>query len=507
MDTHRIEELISECDQQVSHEMYLVASGQKGTPNTADVYATFAPVFTDENIRRIQGALHTPGTGKRERTRLSRILFSLISFYVEAAVAPLRDALESRKQTLIVSTPDGPVPYLRASEKTDAISDPRLRRAVWQAQGDTALTELAPTALRLWQERQRVARGLGYRSYAAMFAQLKGINLKRLAHDTELVLAATEAPHRAAMAAALRTHAGIPIQEATSADFRYVLRQISLRTQLGAVDAMAALRATVAGLGLDLNAVPGLVYDLEDRPAKRERAAIFPIDPPRHQIISCRPQAGSDLEYVRAMLHETGHGMHFAYTHPELSPIIRRFPDSVVAETMAYLLEGLVREPAWLEAVLGLHASRAMEVVAVQRLRARYMVRQMAGLCRYLLVLDHDTSEQAAVAFERILSEASSVRLHAGSYAIGPDPELYGVGYFYADMVTAQVAQSLRTAFGTRWWTSPACGRRLRRVWQHCSAGSPADLVRAFGHQFISPASLFRRLADEGVDGTASCVG
>lgn len=99
------------------------------------------------------------------------------------------------------------------------------------------------------------------------------------------------------------------------------------------------------------------------------------------------------------------------------------------------------------------------------------------------------------------------MRLHAGSYAIGPDPELYGVGYFYADMVTAQVTQSLRTAFGTHWWTSPACGRRLRRVWQHCSAGSPADLVRAFGHQFISPASLFRRLADEGVDGTASCVG
>ena len=144
---------------------------------------------------------------------------------------------------------------------------------------------------------------------------------------------------------------------------------------------------------------------------------------------------------------------------------------------------------------------------AVQRLRRYYLVRQTAGLCRYLLALDRDTSTRAAATYQQILSGATLVQMHPGGYAISPDPELYGVGYFYADVVTAQVTQSLRAAYGVQWWTSPACGQRLQQVWQHCSVGSPADLVRAFGHRYISLASLLRQLVDDGMDGAAFRVG
>ena len=222
MDIDEIEALSSDCDEEVSREAYLVASGQQAVANTAAIYAKYDNLFTLENIRRVQQALTTHGMRgiRRERTRLARIALLLISIYVEARVAPLRDTLETRKHSLSVPTPDGPVPYLRAGELAASHPDPATRRAVWQVHGDTTLAELAPTALQLWQARQQVARELGYRSYAAMFARLKGIDLRQLAHDTELVLAATEAPHRAAMATALRTYAGVPLQEATSADFR-----------------------------------------------------------------------------------------------------------------------------------------------------------------------------------------------------------------------------------------------------------------------------------------------
>ena len=509
MSIDTIEYSLDRLDAEITQELYLIASGQKSESNTADTYACYASLFTVENIRHVQAAMTAPRDGmtKWERTRLARMALSLISGYVEAAVAPLRDTLEGQIRALEIPMPDGPVPYVRVSEKTDAITDPAQRRAAWKAAGDAVLSSLAPAGLQLWQARQRVARELGYRSYATMFARLKGINLNQLAHDTELVLAATEAPHRAALASALRTYAGVPIQEATTTDFRHVLRQVSAHTQVEGIDMMSAVRTTLAGMGIDLDGVSGLVYDLEDRPLKLERAAIYMINPPRHQIINCRPNAGSGLESLRTLLHETGHGLHFAHTDPDLPAAIRRNPDPIIMETMAYLLDGLLQEPAWLQEVLGLDAGRVRDILAVQRLRRYYLVRQTAGLCRYLLALDRDTSTRAAATYQQILSGATLVQMHPGGYAISPDPELYGVGYFYADVVTAQVTQSLRAAYGVQWWTSPACGQRLQQVWQHCSVGSPADLVRAFGHRYISLASLLRQLVDDGMDGAAFRVG
>src|SRR3954447_20006180 len=73
---------------------------------------------------------------------------------------------------------------------------------------------------------------------------------------------------------------------------------------------------TVRGLGFDLEAIPNIRLDLEDRPQKSPRACVIPVDPPEVVHLITRAQGGlSDYE---AFLHEAGHALHYAGCDPRL---------------------------------------------------------------------------------------------------------------------------------------------------------------------------------------------
>ena len=99
--------------------------------------------------------------------------------------------------------------------------------------------------------------------------------------------------------------------------------------------------ATLARLGFDLAAEPGIRTDLDDRPQKSPRACVIPSDPPRLVHLITRAQGG--LHDYEAFLHEAGHALHYAGCDPALPLAFRRLSrDHALTEIYSFLLDSIV---------------------------------------------------------------------------------------------------------------------------------------------------------------------
>ena len=104
--------------------------------------------------------------------------------------------------------------------------------------------------------------------------------------------------------------------------------------------------ATLARLGFDLAAEPGIRTDLDDRPQKSPRACVIPSDPPRLVHLITRAQGG--LHDYEAFLHEAGHALHYAGCDPALPLAFRRLSrDHALTEIYSFLLDSISGEAGW----------------------------------------------------------------------------------------------------------------------------------------------------------------
>ena len=104
--------------------------------------------------------------------------------------------------------------------------------------------------------------------------------------------------------------------------------------------------ATLARLGFDLEAEPGIRTDLDDRPQKSPRACVIPSDPPRLVHLITRAQGG--LHDYEAFLHEAGHALHYAGCDPTLPLSFRRLSrDHALTEIYSFLLDSISGEAGW----------------------------------------------------------------------------------------------------------------------------------------------------------------
>ena len=120
----------------------------------------------------------------------------------------------------------------------------------------------------------------------------------------------------------------------------------------------AALRGTLSGLGIDLDAQ-------RQRPPRRRRASdqsprafCAPIEIPDKVMLVIQPQGGPDDWY--ALFHEAGHAEHFAFTDPNLKMEEKRLGDNAVTEGWAMLFDHLIDDRAWLSSMLELPAARRL---------------------------------------------------------------------------------------------------------------------------------------------------
>src|SRR5205814_8347386 len=110
----------------------------------------------------------------------------------------------------------------------------------------------------------------------------------------------------------------------------------------------------------DMNAIPNIRLDLEDRPQKSPRACVIPSNPPDVVHLITRAQGG--LSDYQAFLHEAGHALHYASVDPRLPYTFRSVSrDHALTEIYSYIFEAVTREPGWHAQYFGLSDAEAAE--------------------------------------------------------------------------------------------------------------------------------------------------
>ena len=225
---------------------------------------------------------------------------------------------------------------------------------------------------------------------------------------------------------------------------------------------LAALEATLEGLGIDLRAQQNIHLDVEDRPLKTPRAFCSPIEVPGRVMLVIKPMGGPDDWH--ALFHEAGHAEHFAHTSPSLSMEARRLGDNAVTEGWAMLLEYLVDDPAWHARRLDM--PRADEFAAEGAAVLLYVVRRYCAKLLYELELHAmDDVTAARARYTELLGDAVRIEPMDANYLTDVDAGFYATSYLRAWAFEAQLRAYLRERFDTDWFTKREAGSLLRELW------------------------------------------
>src|SRR5262249_49984706 len=150
-----------------------------------------------------------------------------------------------------------------------------------------------------------------------------------------------------------------------------------------------ALRRTLAGLGIDLDAQQNVTLDTESRPTKSPRAFCSTPRVPA-EIYLVMPPIGGREDYA-ALFHEAGHAEHYGCTDASLAFEFRHLGANAVTESFAFLLEGLTANSAWLGAFLA--ADGAEAAVAHARAARLMMLRRYSAKIAYEVELHGPDAE------------------------------------------------------------------------------------------------------------------
>ena len=221
---------------------------------------------------------------------------------------------------------------------------------------------------------------------------------------------------------------------------------------------------TLRALGFDLEAIPNIRLDLEDRPQKIPRACVIAADPPEVVHLITRAQGG--LADYQAFLHEAGHALHYAGCDPRLPWTFRALSrDHALTEIYSYIVEAVTREPGWHALHFGSRDARRRRTP-----RRRSSSRRSSTAATPRSSASSSASGRASPtergARRRLRGRCSPTRPGSATtrarYLSDMDAGFYSADYLRAWIRSAQLRTHLGGEVGEDWWRSAETGEILR---------------------------------------------
>src|SRR4051794_6258111 len=452
--------------EELMREHYLHFSGQKDEFEIEPIYERHAELYSREAVDGLRGS------GNRE----------LLMFAVQGLMGQETKAEEAevaRREAALELEVDGErIPFRQSPVVQANEPDPERRAAIEQARLDVTERELTPLALEMHERTAGIAKELGWSSMLDLCEELSGIDLAALEQQTEALLADTEAGYEPSVEPELERHLSMSFADVRRCDLPALFRAPELDAAFPPERALPALRQTLAGIGIDIDAQRNVIVDAELRPTKTPRAFCAPVRVPGEVYLMISPQGGRDD--TQTLLHEAGHTEHFAHVTPGL-PFERRFlGDNSFTEAFAFLFQYLAEEPAWLEEVLGVDAAplagyaKAVKLIFLRRYSAKL------GYERRLHAPGADLAEMPDE-YARRLSAAVHVDWPRESWIADVDPFFYAACYIRAWATERALRAHLVDQFGERWFTEPAAGDVLKRIWSKGQRALAEELLEELG--------------------------
>ncbi len=467
---------------------YLNWSGQRDEMVLEPIYARHPDLFT----RKTVDGLRRAAEGEDDQARQARLLHAFaLQSHLDAETAELTEQIETAEAQAIVVWRGERLPYRAIPIRVAEISDRGERNGLNAAYLE-AVEQINPLREERLARRHQLADDLGYASYLELATAIRGFDPEALAIELQAFLAESETVYFAALR---RYLALIDIEQgdASHADLSYLLRGASWDAWFDSRRTVPVLRATLAGLGIDLATQKNVALDLEPRPHKTPRAFCAAIRVPDDVRLSIQPRGGWDD--FGSMLHEAGHLEHYAHVDADLPAAYRLLGDPTVTEGYAALLEMLLVEPAWLAEHTSLTEDLVLgfgDFTAFWRL---YMARRYVAKLLYELRL-HAGGETALnrAYYAGLLSLITGVGYPEAQYVADLDDHLYAAAYLRSWLFEASLSGALRQRHGEAWWRDPAAGETLRRAWSRGQEWNAEDVIAHLGYDRLDWRPVLRQI-------------
>jgi hypothetical protein len=492
---HEYEDAYEAYHAEAAEEYRAVRVGEKETSERAAIVARHADLFTREQLDVLRG-VEGETADSDERERLHRLRRTCETGIVDTELAAREDELENGLLAARL-TFDGEELPLRSAEAQLAVLPDYARRE--------ELGDLVQTLDATFNERRRellVARDdlegeLSGDDAVARNEAEKQISLR----DLEGVLRRA-ADASAAEFARLRERwferllgperSALP----ASAHLRWLRRLSPLESTYSKARSVEVCVETVRALGFDLEAIPNIRLDLEDRPQKSPRACVIAANPPEIVHLITRAQGGlSDYE---SFLHEAGHALHYAGCDARLPWTFRALSrDHALTEIYSYTLDSIAGEPGWHAAHFGLSDEGAVENAQATAFLDSLLFRRYAAKLRYELGFWNAFPEERGSSprdYGALLTKATGLGYDERGHLSDMDAGFYSADYLRAWIRSAQLRAHLRREVGGDWWRSTGTGEILRGLFAEGTRPSSEDIARRLGFDPLDTGPLVAEL-------------
>ena len=444
-------------------EQYLFLSGQKPGLEIAPIYDRYGDLFTLDSIAALRRVLEdTPEHFATERVGIRRLLLFASEQFLEFSAKELTEQVSAYEAGTRIDVVGRVMTFQQAAVSLRTEPDRQSRRAIFRARAGAieASNDLRSERLATLHA---AARKIGYGSYTGIYEDLWGLDYRALATEACSLLSETEETYRANLDVALRRSLDLRLDEAERADALYFLHLTPYDEYFPADSLLGVCKATLTGLGIDIEGQKNIEFDSEARPHKTARAFCMPISVPEEIKLVIHPMGGQ-ADY-QTLLHEAGHAEHYAWTSHKLPAEFKYTGDYALTECYAFLFNHLISNSGWLGEMLGFGdcGDFSRQVMLTRLLQARRYVAKLNYECELHAAGD---LEQAPRRYAELQMRATGFEAEPGEFLFDLDDSFYSANYVRAWAFEVILRDHLMTRFGSYWWKSRRAGRFMKEMWE-----------------------------------------
>jgi hypothetical protein len=370
--------------------------------------------------------------------------------------------------------------------------DRKRREQLERARCSLVENKLNPIKRDLRKRLRKAVLELGSESPVDLYRRF-GLPLDDLAVQCRSFLTETEQLYASALERLLDMRLGLRLDQVARYDTPRLFRAEHWDASFPADRMLAALKATLAGLGIDLRSQKNVEIDVASRPSKSPRAFCAPIEVPNRIELVINPIGGPDD--WRALFHEAGHTEHYAHTSADLPFEYRRRGDDAVTEGWAFLFEGLISNPVWLRRLLD--EEKARELCWEGATHKLYFVRRYCAKLLYELDLHAATDlAEMPARYVELQRKATLIEPCPTDFLRDVDEGFYCTSYLRAWAFEAQIRSALVERFGQEWFKCLEVGELLRELWSQGQRLSADELLREVNGSQLSLSALADELRE-----------
>lgn len=478
-----------------SEEGRAVRVGEKEVSEQAEIVRRYADLFSREQLDALWSAEDAAEGDDKER--LYRLRKTCEGGLIAAQLAEKEDELENKLLAQRVVFHGEELPLRTAQARLAVLADYDEREELGRIQADASAGFNDDRLALLTAAEELAADYSGIPDAVDRNDEEKGISLRELSRI--LKQASDEStsaylPLRDRWFAKLLGggHPAVP----TSSHTAYMRRLSPLEATYTKERATEVCLATLREIGFDLEQLPNIKLDLEDRPQKSPRACVIASDPPQVVHLITRAQGG--LHDYQAFLHEAGHALHYGNVDPALPYVYRRISrDHALTEIYSYIVEAISTEPGWHERYFALSEQQAVENAEGTVFLEALLYRRYEAKLRFELGFWSRFADDGGTpeGYSELLTEATGIAYRRDAFLSDMDAGFYSADYLRAWVRSAQLKERLRADVGEDWWRNPGTGELLRDLFREGVRPSSEDVAARLGFDPLDTRPLLRDLS------------